>query len=102
MNTCTICLEGIDPSASGYARTQCNHVYHIGCLSTWTLQNPSCPQCRSIVSSKDIPVLRTTPAMTFPDFLRDFIRKARSEDEIYGSGTVNALYAQYVRMYTSQ
>jgi hypothetical protein len=102
MNTCTICLEGIDPAVSGYARTHCNHVYHIGCLSTWTLQNPTCPQCRSTLSPKDIPVPRTSPAMTFPDFLRDFIRKARSEEEIYGSGTVYALYAQYVRMYPTQ
>lgn len=102
MNTCTICLETIDPSMSGYARTQCNHIYHIGCLSTWVLQNPSCPQCRSVLSAKDIPVRRTSPALSFPEFLRHFIRNAKSEEDIYGSNTVYALYAQYSRVYMSQ
>ncbi len=102
MNSCTICLECIDSTRSGYARTHCNHVYHIGCLSTWVLRNPSCPQCRSGLSPKDIPQPRVTPPISFPDFIRDFIRKAKTEEEIYGSGTVYTLYAQYSRIYLSQ
>ena len=43
---CSICLE---PYNVGETLTQlnCNHIYHLQCISDWLQRKPNCPLCRS-------------------------------------------------------
>jgi BRCA1-associated protein len=34
--SCPVCLERMDPSASGVLTTQCHHSFHCNCLSKWS------------------------------------------------------------------
>jgi BRCA1-associated protein len=42
--SCPVCLDRLDPSASGILTTMCNHTFHPDCLQSWT--GMSCPVCR--------------------------------------------------------
>jgi len=44
--TCPVCLERLDPSASGMMTTVCNHTFHCHCLTKWQREDSSCPVCR--------------------------------------------------------
>ena len=42
--TCPVCLDRMDPAASGVFTTLCNHSFHANCLSFW--RDSTCPVCR--------------------------------------------------------
>ncbi|CAN4083272.1 unnamed protein product [Withania somnifera] len=42
---CSICMERYLPDSEAY-NMPCNHSFHVGCIETWLLKNPSCPMCR--------------------------------------------------------
>ena len=42
---CSICFDEFTGD-SQIALTQCNHVYHLGCINKWYCRSPSCPVCR--------------------------------------------------------
>ena len=43
MDVCPICLDTLENSA--YTAI-CNHTFHKSCLSTWLMDNATCPMCR--------------------------------------------------------
>ena len=43
MNTCSICLE---TDTKETHTTNCGHVFHKSCISTWLKEKNSCPMCR--------------------------------------------------------
>jgi len=43
---CSICMEEII-NENDKVITRCNHQFHSGCLHRWTMQNNSCPNCRT-------------------------------------------------------
>jgi len=43
---CSICMEEII-NENDKVITRCNHHFHSGCLHRWTMQNNSCPNCRT-------------------------------------------------------
>ncbi|KAG6692641.1 hypothetical protein I3843_10G116600 [Carya illinoinensis] len=51
--TCAVCLEWLtltgDGEAVEVARTPCNHIYHLHCITQWLGKNPSCPMCRFLL-----------------------------------------------------
>jgi len=47
-DTCSICLEPLDPAQGNVRITRpCRHAFHIQCISTWTLQKKLCPNCNT-------------------------------------------------------
>lgn len=42
---CSICQENIT-TETGKVILSCNHMFHLGCVGTWTLQTKNCPYCR--------------------------------------------------------
>lgn len=44
---CSICLDNIHHL--DYVKTECEHTYHIHCLTKWMKINQNCPLCRSTV-----------------------------------------------------
>ena len=50
---CAICLEPFaEPSLRG--SSECNHYFHEACISTWLLEEKSCPICRRVPDAIDI------------------------------------------------
>jgi len=47
-DTCCICMEA-GSEISGPVKLGCAHVYCKGCIRTWTLENNSCPSCRTLI-----------------------------------------------------
>jgi hypothetical protein len=45
-NNCPICVDEMVISSELH-KTQCNHVFHISCLTTWIKNKSSCPLCRA-------------------------------------------------------
>jgi hypothetical protein len=43
---CAVCLERLDPEASGVMTILCNHAFHCDCRRRWT--DSSCPVCRHV------------------------------------------------------
>jgi BRCA1-associated protein len=52
---CPVCLERLDPQASGILTVLCNHSFHSDCLTSWGDSN-SCPVCRYCRSVPDEPL----------------------------------------------
>lgn len=46
ISECSICMEQII-NENDKVITRCNHHFHSRCLSRWTMQNDSCPNCRT-------------------------------------------------------
>ena len=44
--SCPVCLDRLEPSASGIVTTVCNHRFHNQCLRQWV--DSSCPVCRYV------------------------------------------------------
>lgn len=42
--TCPVCLERLDPTASGLSTILCNHTFHTECIRRWS--DCTCPVCR--------------------------------------------------------
>lgn len=47
ISECSICMEQII-NENDKVITRCNHHFHSGCLHRWTMQNNSCPNCRTL------------------------------------------------------
>ena len=45
MDSCSICLNSTDTSNT-IKLPKCGHSFHQGCISSWLLENTSCPLCR--------------------------------------------------------
>ena len=52
---CCICLDEIVVATTGCVQLACSHTYHLGCISTWFQNNPSCPECRHKAVEKETP-----------------------------------------------
>jgi hypothetical protein len=50
---CSICLESLNGDESSIITTPCDHTFHADCLNEWVGHKPSCPICRSVLSSGD-------------------------------------------------
>ncbi|KAM3382133.1 hypothetical protein P3S68_007706 [Capsicum galapagoense] len=44
-NECSICIGSYMPGSESYSMP-CSHNFHLDCIETWLLKNPSCPMCR--------------------------------------------------------
>jgi len=47
---CSICLAELDFSKDHISATECGHLYHKGCLSSWFQTKHDCPECRKAVN----------------------------------------------------
>ena len=47
---CCICMESI--FVDECKKTECNHMYHEGCLNKWLEESSSCPLCRAQIGEK--------------------------------------------------
>lgn len=48
---CTICFDSCDEESACELQCPCHEkFYHIDCIKTWIIKNPSCPICREKVS----------------------------------------------------
>ena len=48
---CTICFEACDEDSVCELNCPCHEkFYHVDCIKTWIIKNPSCPICREKVS----------------------------------------------------
>ena len=50
-NNCIICFE---PLNNHLCKLQCNHIYHIKCITTWEEKKSSCPICRKTFDMKNV------------------------------------------------
>ena len=46
---CSICMDNSNNSLPACRIGMCGHVFHTGCLRPWLAQNPTCPNCRTVV-----------------------------------------------------
>ncbi|KAG9154928.1 hypothetical protein Leryth_012129 [Lithospermum erythrorhizon] len=44
---CAVCLHEVCKGEKVKILTKCRHGYHVTCIDSWFLTNPSCPICRS-------------------------------------------------------
>lgn len=49
---CAICLEDIREGDCVF-RMQCNHLYHIMCVTMWTRVSSECPLCKQEIKIKN-------------------------------------------------
>ena len=58
---CPVCLNPYT-AAEIVIELRCGHVFHEQCISRWLQQEPSCPQCRSLVAPSAADAARATPS----------------------------------------
>jgi hypothetical protein len=49
MQSCSICLEAFQQGIL-LTKLQCNHVFHVSCLTEWIQRSTQCPNCRAAVA----------------------------------------------------
>src|SRR5579863_6925629 len=56
MEPCSICKNKIPEicEEGRLALDNCGHSYHLTCIHQWTLTNPTCPQCKTIIAPMEI------------------------------------------------
>ena len=59
---CPICLQKLG-YVCNIVKTQCNHKYHINCLSQWVKKKMDCPMCRIQLSIETIEKLDLLPGI---------------------------------------
>lgn len=55
MQECSICLDEIVSETTGIVSMACGHNYHMSCISRWLTTTPSCPECRHVATTKELP-----------------------------------------------
>ena len=50
-SSCSICLQEMMILDDLAKISDCNHLFHVGCLEEWILKSASCPLCRAKVRS---------------------------------------------------
>ena len=53
---CSICWDNFKKEQQLVKVVQCQHIFHRGCLSQWTLKNETCPVCRMKIAK--LPLLQ--------------------------------------------
>ncbi|XP_050233593.1 E3 ubiquitin-protein ligase ATL41-like [Mercurialis annua] len=48
---CAICLEDFESGDLCRHLPLCNHIYHLGCINRWLIEEPTCPICRTSISN---------------------------------------------------
>jgi hypothetical protein len=48
--SCTICFENLNSNTKNVALVCC-HVFHTACIEKWKSRNPTCPVCRTAITS---------------------------------------------------
>lgn len=56
--TCSICLGEYQPKESVRTIPECNHYFHVGCIDEWLRKNPTCPLCRNLPRTPEVPLVR--------------------------------------------
>nr|XP_011463983.1 PREDICTED: RING-H2 finger protein ATL20-like [Fragaria vesca subsp. vesca] len=56
--TCSICLGEYQPKETVRTIPECNHYFHVGCIDEWLRKNPTCPLCRNLPRTPEVPLVR--------------------------------------------
>ncbi|KMZ63087.1 putative Ring finger protein [Zostera marina] len=56
---CAVCLSKFEPQDQLRLLPACRHVFHSTCIDTWIKSTPSCPLCRSSISTVFVPTFNS-------------------------------------------
>lgn len=69
MQECSICLDEIVAETTGIVSMACGHNYHMSCISRWLTVTPSCPECRHVATTKELPFNYQETQPTYDDLV---------------------------------
>lgn len=56
---CPICLGDFADGEKIRVLPKCSHGFHVRCIDTWLVTNPSCPTCRSLIADRPMDEVKT-------------------------------------------
>jgi len=62
---CSICLENIESHHIIAKPNECNHEFHVACITIWLNNNSTCPMCRRQITYESQVQWRTVIAFAF-------------------------------------